>query len=74
MMEKAMEAFMVYQSEAEEKFMKSEEERWKKETELEDRRRKEDKEHELRMMQMLGQMLQYQQPSYPSNSYDYEDY
>ena len=46
----------------------------KKETELEDRRRKEDKEHELRMMQMLGQMLQCQQPSYPSNSYDYEDY
>ena len=34
MMEKAMEAFMVYQSEAEEKFMKSEEERWKKELKI----------------------------------------
>ena len=67
-MESTMNAFVKYQFEAE----KREEERLKKETELEEKRRKEDQQHELRVMQMLGQMLQ--QRSYPppnSSPYDY---
>ena len=57
-MEKAMETFMAYQCEAEERYQKNEEERWQKEIELEEKRRKEGQEHELRMMRMLGQMFQ----------------
>ena len=53
--EKIMEntsSFIKYQAEAE----KREEERWRKEMELEETWRREDQQHELHMMQMLGQM------------------
>ena len=69
-MESAMNLFMKYQTEAE----KREEERWKKEQELEEKRRREDQQHELRVMQMLGQMLQHRSYDYPppnSSPYDY---
>ena len=56
-MEKAIEGFMKYQAEAEEKFMQNEEDHWKREVELEEKRR-EDQEHEIRLFQMLGEMLQ----------------
>ena len=56
--EKAMESFMAYQWEAEERYQKNEEERWQKEIELEEKRRREDQEHEMRMMRMLGQLFQ----------------
>ena len=55
-MERAMEAFTKNQREAEERFQRHEEECWQKEVELEEKRRRED--HEMRMMQMLGQMFQ----------------
>ena len=65
--ESAMNLFIKYQTEAE----KRDEERWKKEMELEEKRRKEDQQHELRVMQMLGQMLQHR--SYPpTNPSPYE--
>ena len=65
-MESTMNAFMKYQLEAE----KRDEERWQKEMEIEEKRRKEDQQHELHMMQILGQMLQHR--SYPPSSpYDY---
>ena len=70
-MESTMSAFIKYQAEAE----KREEERWRKEMELEETRRREDQQHELRMMQMLGQMLQHR--SYPqpnSTPYEYNHY
>ncbi len=57
-MEKAFSTFIKYQTEAEERFQRSEEERQKKEMELEEKRRQEDREHEVRMMQMLGHMFQ----------------
>ena len=69
-MEKAMEAFMQYQKEAEERFWRHEEERWEKERELEDHRRQDDQRHELRMLQMLEQMMQPQH--YPVPYTDYE--
>ena len=56
-MEKAIEGFMKYQAEAEEKFMQNED-CWKREVELEEKRRREDQEHEIRLFQMLGEMLQ----------------
>ena len=49
---------MKYQVEAKEKFMQNEEDRWKREVELEEKRRREDQEHEIRLFQMLGEMLQ----------------
>ena len=65
-MEKAIESFIKYQAEAEEKFMKHEKECWEKEIELEEKRRKEDQEHEIRLFQMLEQLIK---PStYPTNS------
>lgn len=63
--------FIKYQVEVE----KRDEEWWKKEMELEKRRR-EDKQHELRMMQVLGQMLQhrsYPPPNSSPNDYNYHD-
>lgn len=69
-MESMMNSFVKYQMEAE----KREEERWKKEIELEEKRRRDDQQHELRVMQMLGQMLQHRSYDYPppnSSSYDY---
>jgi hypothetical protein len=66
-MESTMNAFMKYQLEAE----KRDEERWRKEMELEEKRRKEDQQHELHMMQILGQMLQHRSYPPPSSPYDY---
>lgn len=57
-MEKAIDAFLNHQEEAEEKFRGQEEERWRKETEQEERRRREDREHEMRMLQMMTQAFQ----------------
>ena len=71
-MEKAIEAFLVHQEEAEDRFKKQEEERWKKETELEDKRRSEDRAHEMRMLQMMAQIFQGR-PNYDL-SHDYNDW
>ena len=68
--DRAIDAFIAYQSEAEERFQKQEEERWKKEMELEEKRRKEDREHELRMLQMMGQIFHR---DYSSNPFEYSD-
>ena len=68
-MERAMESFVKYQTEAAEIFKKDEEERWKKECELEEKRRQEDKQHEIRMMQMLGHMF----GSYQHHTGPYDD-
>lgn len=46
-MERAIESFTKYQSEAEEKFRIWEEERWEKEMEMEEKRCGEDREHEM---------------------------
>ena len=59
-MKSTMNAFIKYQLKAD----KIDKECWKKEAELEEKRRREDQQHELCVMQMLGQMLQ-QQRSYP---------
>ena len=60
------------QSEAEERFIKAEDERWKREVELDEKRRKEDREHELRVLQIIGQSFtNYNQ--YPHEQ-QYEDY
>jgi len=60
-MEKALESFAKsfakHQREAEERFQKYEEECWTRETELEEKTR-EDQEHEIRMVQLLGQTFQ----------------
>ena len=56
-MEKAIDAFLKYQKEAEERFVKFEEERWQKEVELEEKRRQQEQEHEMRMMEMMGRMF-----------------
>lgn len=61
-MERAIESFMKYQSDAEEKFMKWEEERWAKE--MEEIRRREDREHEMRL---LGQMSKPWESHYATN-------
>ena len=71
-MERALDTFLTYQREAEERFQKQEEQRWKRETELEERRRKEDQEHEKALMGMLASMLQ-PRPQYPRPSQDLED-
>ena len=68
-MEKTMDVFLKSQVEAEERFQKREEERWKKEMELEERQRREDRQHQLQMMQMLGQMMQ-SRPYSPAYSFD----
>ena len=85
-MEKAIESFITYQNEAEEKFKKWEEERWEKETEFEEKRRREDREHdekrrredrehEVRLFEMLGQMVKPRErftPSYSTPPFNYE--
>ena len=60
---------MMYQRDADEQY-KKQEERWKKDEELEEKRRQEDRQHDMRMMQMLGSILQGS--SY--NSYNPEQY
>ncbi len=65
-MEKAIDSFVKYQIEAEERFQRYEEERWKKEAGFEEKRRREDQEHEMRMIQMLaGQMFRYHSHFHP---------
>ena len=66
--QKALESFSERQREAEERFQRYEEERWQKELDVEERRRKEDREHEMRMMAMLGQMFQGRE------SFNFEEY
>ena len=56
-MERVIESFVKHQNEAEEKYQKWEEERWRKETELLETHRREEREHEMRLFQMLGQMI-----------------
>ena len=68
-MDKTLDAFVKYQVEAEERFQNREDERLKKETELDEKRRKEDQQHQMRMMQLIGQMMQRR--SYPPSSYDF---
>ena len=74
MMDKAIESFITYQQETEERYHKYEEERWKKEIELEEKRRRDDQEHEMRMMAMLGRMFQGGTSNYHSftQQYDYD--
>lgn len=62
--EKATGSFLEFQKEV----LQREEERWNKEIELEERRRQEDRDHEMRMFEMLQQMMQ---PHYPyTNMFD----
>ena len=71
-MDKAVETFMRFQNESEERFLRAEQVRWKREMEYEDRRRKEDREHEIKLMELFMHM---QQPyPGPPNTYDYEDW
>jgi hypothetical protein len=69
-MDRAIEGFVKYQSEADEKYRKWEEERWRKETELDEKRRKEEREHEMRLFQMLAQMTKPN--TYPSQQYNFD--
>ena len=84
--EKAVSTFMKFQAEADERYQKYEEERWKRETETEEKRRRDEREHEMRLFQMLGQMITPRErrvqdsyttftspPNQPFN-YDYEPY
>ena len=64
-----MDSFLSYQREAEERHQKYEEEHWRKQTEFEEKRRQEDHQHGMRMMTLLGQMLQGQ-----GQSSNYRDY
>ena len=68
--EKTINVFMKSQADAEERFQKREEERWKKEMELEEKQRREDRQHQLQMMQMLGQMIQGR--PYPPQAYSFD--
>ena len=68
-----MDTFIKYQHEAEERFKEYEEERWKKELEMEERRRQQYQEHEIRMMEMLGQIIQQINHYGYTGQYNYED-
>lgn len=73
--EKAMEKtfdmlFMKSQADAEDRFPMREDEKWK-EMQMEERQRREDREHQLQMMQMLGQMLQ-SRPYSSQYGFDYD--
>ena len=70
-MERAIESFIKYQNETEESYRKWEEERWEKELELDEKRRKENQEHEIRLFQMLGQMVRPRE-SYPASPYNFD--
>ena len=52
--DKALEAFMNYQQEADRRFWQAEEEREKREEERDEKRRKEDQEFFLKLMQALN--------------------
>lgn len=71
--EKAIDSFVQYQREAEERFLKYEDERWKKEIEVEEKRRREEKEHELRILQMLGQAFR-RDHRYEFNTAGHDEY
>ena len=72
-MEKAVDFFLKYQKEAEERFMKYEEERWQKEVELEEKRRKQDQDHEIRMMEMIGRMFGRGSPHNYGGMYNFDE-
>ena len=77
-MDKAISEFMNYQREADERFLKSEEERQKREAETEEKRQKDEREHEMRMFQMLGQMMAQRDSSYstftpPHGNFSYHE-
>lgn len=72
--ENAMSSFIKYQQEAEERFFTFEEEQLKRENEL----RREEREHELRLFQMLGQMMrppeqEHYTQHYPTSYYNFEN-
>ena len=71
-LERAMDTFLKYQMEAEERHAKQEEERWQKEMEFEEKRRLENQEHELRMMKLLGRMFHGGNQTY-GRSYEFDD-
>ena len=56
--EKAVDTFMKYQLEAEERYKQYEDERWQKEVELEEKRQREDQQYEIRLMGMMASMFQ----------------
>ena len=70
-MERAIESFIKYQNESEKSYRKWEEERWEKELEVDEKRRKENQEHEIRLFQMLGQMVKPRE-SFPASPYNFE--
>ena len=70
-MERAIESFIKYQNESEESYRKWEEECWEKELELDEKRRKENQEHEIRLFQMLGQMVKPRE-SFPASPYNFK--
>ena len=74
-MEKAIESFMKYQREAEERYQKWEEQRWQKETELEEKRRQEEQQHEMRLFQVLGSIIKPRESyhtDYNPSSYNFD--
>ena len=70
--EKAMESFMMYQRNADEEYQKREEDRRQRKIELEEKRRREDREHDLRMMRMLGGLFQGGSYDYDRRHYDFD--
>ena len=74
-MDRTVESFMSFQKEAEERFQKSEEERWEKEVDIDDKRQREERDHEIRLFQMLGQMIRPRENypnTYPPSSCNYD--
>lgn len=71
-MEKAMDSFMTHQRDADEQYHKSKEDRWQRDVELEEKRRREDREHDIRVMQMLGEMFQGGSYNYNTRQYDFD--
>lgn len=66
----AIESFLQYQIKAEENFRKWEEERFEKEQEIEETKRIQDQDHEIKLSQMLGEMLK---PSTVTSPYHYNN-
>ena len=72
-MEKAMDSFMTHQHDADEQYQKHEEDRWQRDVELEEKRRREDREHDIRVMQVLGEMFQGgSYNNYNTRQYDFD--
>ena len=70
--EKAMDSFMAYQRDADEQFQEHEERR-QKDIELEEKRRHEDREHDIKMLQMLGSIFQGgSYKNYNPEQYDFD--